>query len=619
MAMQGSKNISPLAVLDRYFGYNSLRDGQELLINDILAGKDVLGVMPTGAGKSICFQVPALIMDGITLIISPLISLMKDQVNALIQAGVAAAYINSTLTESQVQKALQNAQMNAYKLIYVAPERLLTDGFLNFAKSAHIAMLTVDEAHCISQWGHDFRPSYAKIHEFINALQSRPIISAFTATATSKVRDDIINLLHLENPTVLGTGFDRPNLAFEVRKPSDKYTELLAFLEDKKASSGIVYCSTRSTVEEVCERLNTDGFKASRYHAGLPDSERHENQDDFLYDRVQIMVATNAFGMGIDKSNVAFVIHYNMPKDLESYYQEAGRAGRDGERADCILLYSGQDVRTNQWLIENARESEIPEDDLLREQTLERERAKLREMTFYCATNDCLRGYILKYFGENPPIHCGNCGNCNTNFETVDITIEAQKILSCVVRMNGRFGLNTIIDTLRGSKNEKILRLGLNKLSTYDTCKQSTHQLRSIIQHLILNDYLIKTDDEYPLIKPGRRANEVLYEKATIHMKLPKEKEKKAPKREKIMDMGPIDNVLFAALRDVRKEIAGEQNMPAFVIFHDSTLKDMCIKRPTTMTEFLNVSGVGNTKAERYGEQFLSVISNHLAPKTPSE
>ena len=604
--------MTPLSVLSRYFGYSAFRGGQETLINDILAGKDVLGIMPTGAGKSICFQVPALIIEGITLIVSPLISLMKDQVNALTQSGVAAAYINSTLTERQIGKALHNAHMNAYKLIYVAPERLLTDSFLRFARSAHISMLAVDEAHCISMWGHDFRPSYARIREFIESLPNRPIISAFTATATPKVREDIVNLLQLKDPTVLATGFDRPNLYFAVRKPSNKLSALLAFLGNKKDRSGIVYCSTRAAVEEVCDDLKRRGYNASRYHAGLSDDERHGNQDDFLYDRVQIMVATNAFGMGIDKSNVSFVVHYNMPKDVESYYQEAGRAGRDGEPADCILLYNGQDVRTNQWLIENAHETEGQDDRQLRELVLERERAKLREMTFYCATNDCLRGYILKYFGESPPVYCGNCGSCNTNFETVDITVETQQVLSCVVRMNERYGLNMVIDTLRGSKNERVLRLGLDKLSTYGISKLSTHQLRLIMQHLILSGYLVKTDDEYPVIKLGRRSKEILRDGASVHMKLPKEKETKAPRPGKHVHRGSVDSRLFATLREVRRAIADEQKLPAYVIFHDSTLMDMCIKLPTSYAALLQVSGIGKAKADRYGKRFLEVISEHV-------
>lgn len=604
--------MTSVDILKQYFGYETFRDGQETLIDNILAGNDVIGVMPTGAGKSMCFQIPALMMNGLTLIISPLISLMKDQVNALTQSGVAAAFINSSLNEREIYYTLENAEKGAYKLIYIAPERLLMPDFISFAQKADIAMLTVDEAHCISQWGQDFRPSYAKIPDFIASLANRPILSAFTATATSKVRDDIVNLLGLRNPAVLVTGFDRKNLYFEVKKPKDKLSALMTFLKDKKERSGIIYCSTRANVENVCENLKENGYSASRYHAGLSDFERHENQDGFSYDRIKIMVATNAFGMGIDKSNVSFVVHYNMPKDIESYYQEAGRAGRDGEPADCVLLYSGQDVRTNLWLIENARDVQYPDKET-EEMLKERDRKRLREMTFYCTAYDCLRGSILKYFGETPPNYCGNCGNCNTNFETADITIDAKKIISCVGRMKERYGLNMVVDVLRGSKSEKVMRLGLDKLSTYGISEKKDNQLREIINYLILNDYLLKTDDEYPVLKLGRRFNEVLRDDAVLQMKLSVEKEPNPKKEIKINEnLKPVNKKLLEALRKLRLTIANEQNVPAFVIFHDSSLTDMCIKTPVTMEDFLNVSGIGSVKAERYGERFIKAIIEFL-------
>ncbi len=604
-------------VLKQYFGYESFRDGQEWLIDNILAGKDVVGVMPTGAGKSICFQVPAMLFHGITLVISPLISLMKDQVNALTQAGIKAAYINSSLTASQYDMALNLAQNGVYKIIYVAPERLLANEFLLFAQNANISMVTIDEAHCISQWGQDFRPSYVKIVDFIGRLKTRPVVSAFTATATSEVRDDIVHTLQLNDPKVLVTGFDRKNLYFEVQKPADKFAALSDFLQDKQSKTGIVYCSTRKAVDEVCERLNSSGHKATRYHAGLTDKERKENQDDFIFDRKQIIVATNAFGMGIDKSNVSFVVHYNMPKNIESYYQEAGRAGRDGEPADCVLLYSGQDVRTNLYLIENGRATEaIDRETEL--QVRERDRGRLKAMTYYCQTNECLREYILKYFGENTANYCGNCGNCNTNFESIDITIEAQKILACIVRSGQKYGLKTIIDTLRGSKNEKITRWGLDKLSTYNIMeKESETRIRSIINYLVLNDYIRITNDEFPVAQLGGSASEVLFGGKRLQMKLSKETEKLSKKTDKKVSatVSTVNPVLMEKLKVLRFSIAGEQKVPAFVIFSDAALTDMCMKLPANDDEFLNVSGVGKVKLERYGAQFLRVIAEFSANK----
>ena len=604
--------MTALEALKQYFGYASFRGGQETLINDILEKKDVLGIMPTGAGKSLCFQIPALMMDGHALIVSPLISLMKDQVSALVQSGVAAAYINSSLNERQIRKVLDNAANGMYKLIYVAPERLLTCDFLSFAHAAKISMLAVDEAHCVSQWGQDFRPSYAKVPAFIESLRERPVVSAFTATATERVREDIINLLGLNSPTVLTTGFNRQNLFFEVQKPEDKFSALAAFLKGKADASGIVYCSTRATVEEVCQRLKGLGYDSSRYHAGLSDEERRDNQDDFLYDRARIMVATNAFGMGIDKSNVSFVVHYNMPLSVENYYQEAGRAGRDNEPAECVLLYSGKDVHTNLWLIENTRDAERPGGEP-GERREEGNRARLREMTFYCATNDCLRGYILKYFGENPPNYCGNCGNCHTNFETVNVTVDARKIISCVAEMKERFGVNMVIDVSRGSENERVLRLGLNRLSTYGISEKTNQQLRDIINHLILSGYLYKTADAYPVLRLGRRAGEVSRDGEEVYMKLAKAKEVKSGKAAKgakrQTSAGPVDEQLLARLKKLRLTIANERGVPAFTIFHDSSLVDMCAKTPKTTEEFLCVSGVGQTKMERFGEWFIRVIS----------
>lgn len=602
-------------VLKKYFGYETFREGQESLISGILGGMDVLGIMPTGAGKSICFQVPAMIMEGVTIVVSPLISLMKDQVNSLSQAGVPGAYINSSLTEGQIDIVIERAKNGRYKLIYIAPERLASPKFLAFAKGANISMVTVDEAHCISQWGQDFRPSYAKIPEFIELLDKRPIVAAFTATATQKVREDILELLKLNNPQVLVTGFDRANLFFEVQRPSDKLGALRDILEERKGKFGIVYCSTRKAVEEVCACINSYGYAASYYHAGLSDVERHKSQDDFLFDRVSIMVATNAFGMGIDKSNVSFVVHYNMPKDMESYYQEAGRAGRDGEAADCFLLYSGQDVWTNSWLIDNAKDMEYA--DLETEILLkESSRKRLKEMTFYCSTNECLRAYILRYFGEKPTNYCGNCSNCNTNFETEDITIEAQKIVSCVFRAGQRFGVNMIVDILRGSKNQRIMDFALDKLSTYGISELSDGKLKDMLNHLILEGFLVKTDDKYPVIKLGYRAQDLLKGEEIVVMKLVKEdarvKSVSKSKFKKIAIIKDIDEGLFNKLRTLRGEIAKSQGVPAFVVFADSALSDMCAKLPTIEAEFLDVSGVGKAKLERYGDKFLTVIREYL-------
>ncbi|HZJ83149.1 MAG TPA: RecQ family ATP-dependent DNA helicase, partial [Clostridia bacterium] len=453
-------------ILRQHFGYMTFREGQKELIDSILKGKDVMGIMPTGSGKSLCFQVPALLFKGITLVISPLISLMKDQVQALIANGVPAAYINSSLTYNQTVKALENAKGGKYKIIYVAPERLDTLEFLEFSRIANISMVAVDEAHCVSQWGQNFRPSYLKIKAFIDDLPKRPIISAFTATATIEVKEDIIKILELNNPFVMTTGFNRENLYFEVQKPRDKYLALARYLEDNRDKGGIIYCSTRKAVEEVCENLNRDDYNATRYHAGLSENERSNNQDDFLYDRKLIMVATNAFGMGIDKSNVSFVIHYNMPKNIESYYQEAGRAGRDGTPADCILLYGGQDVITNQFLIDNTDDNNDLDIEIL-EQVKEKDRERLKQMTYYCHSLDCLREYILKYFDDSSSSFCGNCSNCNTNFEEIDVTEYAQKILSCITRMGQRYGVKMIIDTLRASRAKRILQLNLDKIDTY--------------------------------------------------------------------------------------------------------------------------------------------------------
>lgn len=597
-----------LSVLKEYFGHDSFREGQDRIMDSLLCGRDVLGIMPTGAGKSICYQVPALMFDGITIVVSPLISLMKDQVSALVQSGVAAAYINSSLTHAQYLKVLQNTESGKYKIIYVAPERLCAPAFLGICRNLNISMVAVDEAHCVSQWGQDFRPSYLKIPDFIDALNSRPVVGAFTATATGAVRDDIKTLLRLVSPLVVTTGFDRPNLFFSVMQPKNKSIELMKLIKERKNESGIVYCSTRKAVEEVCELLQKNGFAATRYHAGLDENERRRNQDDFVYDRATIMVATNAFGMGIDKSNVSFVIHYNMPKNMESYYQEAGRAGRDGRGADCILLYSAKDVRTNQFLINNSEPNpDLTEDE--QEEVRRRDRERLKQMTFYCTTHKCLRKFILEYFGDKGPERCEKCSNCLSNHENTDITVDAQKIMSCVARTGQRYGKKVICDVLRGSKNERLISAGLNRQSTYGIMANCPEKrLRDIIDHLCENGYMTAQGDEYPILKLAPKSRGVLTGQETLRMMLEIPQKKKAAAA-KDAPLQPADEKLLAALKDLRKSLAMRQSIPAYVVFTDATLVDMCRLKPKTQEEFMEVSGVGQAKSQRYGEVFLAVIA----------
>ena len=598
-------------ILKHYFGHTEFRQGQEKLIDNILDGRDVLGIMPTGAGKSLCYQVPAMLLDGITIVVSPLISLMNDQVSALVQAGVPAAYINSSLTYPQYLEVFRRAGSNAYKIIYVAPERLVTDEFMAFAETHRISMITVDEAHCVSQWGQDFRPSYLKIIEFIDRLSYRPVVSAFTATATSKVREDIIEILGLNSPYSITTGFDRQNLFFEVRRPSSKLDELVSILRKNREGCAIVYCGTRKNVDAVSEYLISKGFSAAGYHAGMSDEARKQAQNDFIYDRIDVMVATNAFGMGIDKSNVYLVVHYNMPKDMESYYQEAGRAGRDGEPAKCILLYSGQDVSLNKFIINSSLEENQELSPEVKAELLERDMKRLRDMTFYCSTSDCLRGYILKYFGEKPSVFCGYCSNCCTVFETVDITIETKKIVSCVYRVyqhSGRcVGKSTITDILHGSQAERIKNSGYDTLTTYGIMSDvPDHRIRTIIDFLVEKEILTVTAGDYPVLTVTPNTPSAIKEDFSIEMKLPREKKHSQPAAVKD---APVDNVLFAKLKELRKELASKASVPAYVIFTDASLRDMCRRMPKNEKEFLGVSGVGESKMKKYGKRFISLIS----------
>ena len=596
------------ALLKEFFGHTEFRSGQEQIIDSILSGRDALCVMPTGAGKSVCYQIPALMLKGITLVVSPLISLMKDQVSALTQNGVRAAYLNSSLTPAQYAKVIYNIKCGIYKIIYVAPERLAAADFLDACRMVKVDMLAVDEAHCISQWGQDFRPSYLRIADFSASLGYRPVIAAFTATATAEVKEDIEHSLRLVDPLRVTTGFDRPNLRFSVIHPKKKFAELLEILKKHNGESGIIYCATRKKVEDVATKLNDAGFSATMYHAGLSDHTRKSNQEDFVYDRKNIMVATNAFGMGIDKSNVSYVIHYNMPKNIESYYQEAGRAGRDGSAAECILLYNAGDVRTNQFLIDNSEpnpELSAEEQELLRI----REHNRLKQMTFYSTTNSCLRNFILDYFGERSSNYCGNCSNCLAQFREVNITVDAQKIMSCIKRTGERYGKKLICDILRGSRNDKILRLGLETQTTYGLMSEYKEaQIREIIGFLEYEGYIRAVGNDYPTLTLTDKASAVLFCNKMVIMKQakPNQAEKKKTKNEKTAEN--TDSRLFAELKALRRELADERDVPAYVIFSNATLVDMCRKIPMTVDELLDISGVGKVKAEQYGERFLQTI-----------
>ena len=593
-------------ILKRYFGYDAFRPGQESVVDALLAGRDVLSVMPTGAGKSLCYQVPALCLPGVTLVISPLISLMQDQVDGLRLAGIPAACLNSTLDEQAYRAVLRGAYQGQFKLLYVAPERLDAPGFLSWAQGADIRLIAVDEAHCVSQWGQDFRPSYLNIPAFTQQLRRRPVVGAFTATATPEVRRDIALRLDLRTPQATVTGFDRKNLYFEVQRPQSKKKALLHFLAGREAQSGIIYCNTRKNVEALCDYLLQLQFSATRYHGGLSPQERQLNQEEFVYGRAQIMVATNAFGMGIDKSDVRYVVHYNMPLDLESYYQEAGRAGRDGEPAHCLLLYSGQDVSTGRFLIEQREESDETEENAYARR-VERDLGRLKYMTAYCHTTDCLRGYILRYFGERAGAQCGNCGNCLTDFEELDVTTDAQKILSCVKRAGERFGAVVIADILRGARTDRVRSWQLDKLSTYGIMGQmSARDILDRIRHLTELGYLRQSDGQYPTLTLTSAARDVLFNGQRVTMRLPKAGAlesggKSAPH--------PMDDGLFQALRRLRSQLATRKGVPPYLIFSDRTLREMCIHRPAARRDLLDIPGVGQQKLEQYGDAFLEVLS----------
>lgn len=599
-------------ILKKYYGYQSFREGQETLIGGVMNGRDVLGIMPTGGGKSLCYQIPALLLEGTTVVVSPLISLMQDQVMALKSMGIPAAYLNSTLSYPQLQAVYRNLLAGQYKILYVAPERLETEGFGAVAARLNIPFVAVDESHCISQWGQDFRPSYLRILNFVNSLPQRPVVGAYTATATAQVRKDIEQILELRHPVRVVTGFDRPNLYFDVLTPEFKDPELKSLLHKWADRSGIVYCSTRSRVERVCEMLCDDGIPAVRYHAGLSEEERSANQEDFLFDRKRVMVATNAFGMGIDKSNVGYVVHYNMPRSLEAYYQEAGRAGRDGAEADCVILYNRSDVVTARYLIENGADNEnlTPQQQAV---VRKQDYARLEAMNGYCTTRTCLRGYILEYFGEKHPEICGKCGTCRGNFELKDITRESQMILSCIKRIYDQLhhsvSVALVSRVLQGSRERPVLEQGLDKLSTYGLMKQTGRTAIGQMVQQLESDGCLITDPKSQMLLLRPPAAEVLYHGKAVQMRVRKEKELfRSGAGEK-----NYPRELYERLEEVREAVARETGVPAYSVFTDVCLKEMARKRPTTRSQFKKISGVGEIRAAWHGDRFLGVIRSYLA------
>lgn len=611
-------------VLQKYFGHDTFRPGQEPLIEGLLAGRDVLGVMPTGAGKSACYQVPAMLLPGLTLVISPLISLMQDQVASLRQSGIQAACIHSGMDEQEYWDIVRGARLGQYKLLYVAPERLETDGFLSLVSGVQVSLVAVDEAHCVSQWGQDFRPSYLRIAGFLARLSPRPPVGAFTATATGQVKQDIARLLELRDPVTITTGFDRPNLYFGVERPRDKDQFVEDYIKDHPDKSGIVYCATRKTVELVCTQLRKAKIPATRYHAGLEAEERRQNQEDFVYDRRRVMVATNAFGMGIDKSNVGFVIHYNMPKNIENYYQEAGRAGRDGSDAECILLYALGDVQTARFLIQNSKDNE----ELTEEQARQIEKQDLQrldQMVAYCKTTRCLRGFLLEYFGQHQTGGCDNCSNCKGDFVQTDITTEAQKILSGVARIEKRWpgglGVVALVQMLRGSKDKNTLNRGLDELPTYGIMKDTPPaRMRLYLDALEEQGYILNTKGEYPVVRLSNSAKEVLFQGKPVAMTERRQQEKpKKPARSKTARTpANVPEDLYERLRAVRSELAQKQHVPAYIILSNASLAEMAAKRPRTTGDLMRISGVGEARAHRYGKKFLQTIAEYLA-QNPEE
>lgn len=608
--------MNAVQILKTYFGYDSFRKGQEDIIHSILSGRDVMAVMPTGAGKSICYQVPALLLPGITLVISPLISLMQDQVKSLNEAGIHAAFINSSLTETQISKALSLALKGTYKIVYVAPERLESSKFTEFALNGEISMVTIDEAHCISQWGQDFRPSYLKIVDFIERLPKRPIVSAFTATATKEVKTDITCILKLVNPKVVVTGFDRENLYYRVEQLSARQKD--AFVEDYVRNhldeSGIIYCATRKNVDTLYENLLKQGVPVTCYHAGMNNETRKRNQNDFIYDRAPVMLATNAFGMGIDKSNVRYVIHYNMPQSMENYYQEAGRAGRDGENAQCILLFSPQDVMINKFLLDKKEfeGAEIEDIELMKQ----RDAHRLRVMEGYCKSTSCLRRYILEYFGEKVSAPCDNCGNCHGKYTEVDMTADAKWVINCIAETRGRYGQSIVTGTLLGANRARLREVGATEYQSYGAlAHRSEREIRLLIDRMLLEEYIIQTDGEYSVLRMGD-ITRLKNEDTRVVVRMPEERKEAAGSkggRKRSTDaLTSAGYKLFEKLRQLRLVIAREEAMPPYIIFSDKTLIDMCARLPKNRQEMLTVSGVGENKFNKYGQRFIDEIAEFI-------
>lgn len=593
-------------MLQKYYGYPDFREGQKHIVSSLLKHQDTLGIMPTGGGKSICYQIPALMLPGLTLVVSPLISLMKDQVDALTAMGIAAAYINSTLTGKEVNERIRAAKRGELKLLYVAPERLELDWFRDEMAQLEISCVAVDEAHCVSQWGHDFRTSYLSVAPFVEGLPERPILAAFTATATPEVTEDMVRLLRLQEPEVFVTGLGRDNLAMSVLRGENKRDFVMSYAEAHNSQAGIIYAATRKDVDDLYQRLSSVGLAAGRYHAGMSDEERAASQEAFLYDDIRVMVATNAFGMGIDKSNVRYVIHYNMPKNMEAYVQEAGRAGRDGEPSQCILLFSPQDIITQKFLIEqNPQETDRKSNEY----------RKLQQMVDYCYTTRCLRSAMLDYFGESHEDKpCGICSSCTDDRELVDMTVDAQKIFSCVHRMRERFGVSLVAAVLKGSKNKKVLQYGFDSLSTYGTMANRTEkEISEIINVLASEGYLALSEGQYPVLRLQPLAAEVLKGQRQVLQRTARPAAAQTGGRSsRSRDVSPsaVNETVFEQLRLIRRELAGKEHVPSYIIFNDATLREMSVVCPQTEDEMLNIKGVGEVKFRKYGRPFLDFFQN---------